>query len=272
MKAFPSRLTLLLLFVSLGCLEPVRAQFLNWDFENIHTDVRESGARPEVVLDDQGQFHAVYWHQERNQLVYGYESGGGWQWLDVPDAGTFGYAASLVIDASQVVHIAYLHNDGGEATLRYAAYDNGLWTIEEILPGVFIGPYGADLNFPTYIQPSLDIFLQDDGRPAIMYFNGDFGSIVTCSQVISIYTGYELNLNVVRQVGADQWLNTQLADIPYTGDLVCINGSDRFGEFCQTFEQSDGDRFATAMNLHNHELLLYKASPADLTDWSYNIL
>lgn len=273
MKCYPSRLTLLLIVFLMLTLRPLRAQFLDWDFEDIHTDVRQSGARPDLVRDGLDWFHTVYWHQERNQLVYGFQAPGtAWQWLDVPDSGTFGYEARLIVDDNQTAHIAYLHNDGGESTLRYAAYENGLWTIEEVLPGVAIGPYGPDLNFPTYIQPSLDIFLQDNGRPAIMFFNGDFGSIVTCSQVISIYTGYELNLNVALQVNDDQWLNTPQADVPYTGNLVCINGSDRFGEFCQVLEQSDGDRFALAVNLHNHELMYYRASPGDPSNWTYTIL
>ncbi|MEL7195776.1 MAG: hypothetical protein AAFO96_25315, partial [Bacteroidota bacterium] len=50
----------------------LHAQVLNWTFDNIVTDVQESGAAPQLLADAQGNLHATYWQQITDQLYYGF--------------------------------------------------------------------------------------------------------------------------------------------------------------------------------------------------------
>ncbi|MEM7656365.1 MAG: T9SS type A sorting domain-containing protein [Bacteroidota bacterium] len=258
-----------LLLGNLFLFSSLFAQPLDWTYENIVTDLQESGANPDLVQDQQGNLHLTYWKVDEDRLVYGVRTPATSQWNfeEVPDQGSFGYASSLAIDPSGNPHIAYLHRDAGDATLKYATKENGIWIIDPAFGSEAIGVYGVDQAFPSYVQPSLDVFFQPDGRPGIMFFHGRIGNIVACSPVDRTYINYELNLNLLLQQPDGSWFHEPFEDVPYEGTVNCLTQSDRFGEFCKVLPRP-GNNYLTLTNaLHNHDLLMFESVPGTLLDW-----
>ena len=246
------------------------AQVLLWDYEDIITDFQQSGANPDLHVDAAGHMHLSYWKETLDRLVYGRRDAqtGVWSFEEIIDAGTYGYKSAIITDAAGAVHIAFLHNDAGQATVKYVTNASGSWVVEEANGGQSVGQYGPDQTFPTYIQASLDIFLQPSGRPAIVYFDGRPGNITLCAGVSLIYVNYQLDLNMVTREADGSWLPYAFDPVPYTGGVTCLNGPDRAGEFCQVLPIS-GDRYVGLANsLHNHEVLLYTSAPGDVRTWS----
>ncbi|MDX2283392.1 MAG: T9SS type A sorting domain-containing protein [Bacteroidia bacterium] len=248
---------------------PASAQILPWSYEPILTDLQQSGAQPDLHQDAAGNFHLTYWHQREQHLVYGFQpaAGGPWQWEVMPDGGAYGYRSAVCTDAAGRVHIAYLHNDGGNAWLRYAVRDGGTWTIEQAFPDSHIGVYGADLAFPSYVQPSLRIRILDNGEPAILFFNGRVDNVVFCAPIDASYINYKLDLNLTIRLPDGGWAWQTFPNIRYDGPINCLLTGDRFGEFCRWLTLPDGRNLALTNSLHNHDLLAFVSDPGSLSGW-----
>ena len=247
------------------------AQVIPWEYQEIIEDVSQSGAKPDWFVDAQGDLHLSYWNANTDQLLYGYRHQGesDWTFESIPENGTFGYVSALLVDDNDVVHLAYHHNDNGRATLRYAERaTNGTWTIEPLRDSVDVGRYGADLSFPSYVWPSLDIFLQPDGEPGILYFDGVRGNIQFCPvfAIRNSYFGYELDLHVVFRSGGT-WTDVAFPNLPYLGNITCIDRGERFGEFCQMLTRSDGSYLTLVPGMHNSDLILFRSSGSSLVQW-----
>lgn len=257
-------------------VQSLQGQILNWSFENIHTDVQQSGARSDVAVDESGNFHVVYWQVEANQLIYALRSATTGQWTTekIPDLGTYGYASAITVK-NNIVHVGYIANQQERAYLKYAKKEAGSWTIEALMDSVDIGVYGQDLTFPNHIQHSLDIILQADGNPALLFFNGKVDQLAGCGPPAlndKGYISYELNMNVIYKDANGDWPLFTFPDVPYEGSYNCIFSGDRFGEFCKIVAGSGGRYFAVANSMHNHEILLYESAPNDLTSWTRTVV
>jgi len=237
------------------------AQVIPWTFEEIRSDLRQSGARPDVVLDAQGKFHVTYWQVHSDQLIYGVQDlSGQWTFENVPDQGVYGYTSALAVAPDGTAHLAYHHNDIGMATLRYAQRTPaGDWTVEVVFDSVDIGLYGLDPAYPTHVQPSLDISLNANGEPEILYFNGEPGTIGFCAvaSILDSYYGYEMNMNLAIRQGSG-WVLEEFTDVPYLGTINCLDRGERFGEFGQLIPRADGEFLALTTGMHNHELLMFR--------------
>lgn len=266
-----ARLCSLVLWTIGSGLMPLTAQVFPWTYEEIIEDVSQSGAKPDLHVDAQGGFHVSYWNANTDQLVYARRPAGTTAWTRevVPESGTFGYVSALITDASGAVHLAYHHNDNGRATLRYARRaPGGDWTIEQLRDSVDVGRYGADLSFPSYVWPSLDIFLQPNGEPGILYFDGVRGVIQFCpvASIRDSYFNYELDLHVLFK-GPNGWTDAPFPNQAYLGNVNCINRGERFGEFCQMLTLSDGSYLTLVPGMHNGELLLFRSVGSSLVQW-----
>ncbi|MEM7370869.1 MAG: T9SS type A sorting domain-containing protein [Bacteroidota bacterium] len=236
------------------------------------TDTEASGANSDLAIDANGNMHLSFWLEGEDRLAYGFrdKSSGTWTIAPIVDTGNYGYRSSIAVDDNGDVHITYLFNNAGSSQLRYATNASGSWVVESLFSGVRIGPYGADLTFPTYIQPSIDIFIQASGEPAIIFFNGEVPIISTCNGIQYYGAGYELNMNILRQQANGSWAYEPFDPIPYRGNNGCLVGDDRVGEFCQAFPRKNGPPVAIGNSLHNHELLVFQANSDSLNQWETN--
>lgn len=244
-------------------------QFLTWDYENILTDVETSGAYPDMALDSDGNLHVSFWKRGENRLSYAFrdKSTGLWDIETIPDIGNYGFRSSITVDNQGDVHIAYLLDDAGNSQLRYVSNKTGSWVVEALFSEQVIGPYGSDLLFPSHIQPSLDLFIQANGEPALMFFDGLIRGYATCSNQ-SFYSDYELNLKILRRQLNGTWVDFEFDPVAYTDGSSCFNGTERVGEYCQLFTRSNGQFIAIANSIHNKDLLLFESNPGSLENWS----
>jgi hypothetical protein len=253
----------------------LQGQVLDWDYEDILTDTYQSGANPNMVIDAMGNIHVSYWQKETNQLIYGFrdKSTGSWTIEQVSQGtNTEGYTSALLVDPQGDIHIAYLADIVDSAYLAYAHNTTGSWTTEVIANYPSVGVYGSDQNAPSFIQHSLDITLQPDGNPAILFFDGKINSTGNCgAPVYQTYTSYELDLNIALNQGGN-WAIYPFDDIIDDETSGCLPEGDRFGEFCKILPGSGGQYYAITNSLHNHDLLLYTSAPGDLTSWSMRII
>lgn len=252
----------------------LHAQVLNWTFDNIVTDVQESGAAPQLLADAQGNLHATYWQQITDQLYYGFRDvqTGKWTFTLVPDQGKYGYRSSIELDGQGNVQLAYLFDNQGESSIRYAQFDGTSWTIENvekdsILTDQFIGIYGFDSEFPTYVQPSLDLFFMPDGRPSVLYFDGNYNIIEECpdNNIFLIYKIYAMDMRYRVKNVQDDWFEVRAFNVPLTGN--CLSDGERFGEFCKMHKQADGSYYALTLGMHDDKLLLFRNQDSSLTSW-----
>lgn len=248
---------------------PLYAQSLDWEYENILTDTESPGANADLVVDSDGNMHISFWKEGEDRLAYAFrdKQSGIWTIDNVMDGGNYGFRSAIAVDDNGDAHIAYLFNNADQSQLHYASNVSGSWVVEPLFSGVNIGPYGTDLAFPTYIQPSLDIFIDAAGEPSILFFNGNVPLIATCNGIQYYGAGYELNLNLLRHPGNGNWTYEPFDPVPYKGDNACLVGNDRFGEFCQVFPRNGAPPVAIANSLHNHELLLFQAASDSLDQW-----
>ncbi|GAB4416506.1 MAG: hypothetical protein OHK0039_25920 [Bacteroidia bacterium] len=258
-----------LLLTALLAATPLSAQLLDWFYEDMLTDLRQSGANPDLCVDAGGDLHVSYWKAGDDRLAYARrdKTTGLWSVEEIPDGGTYGYKSAIALDAAGKVHIAFLHNDAGAATLKYATNRSGTWVVEEAFDGTSLGAYGPDQAFPTYIQHAVDIVMQGNDEPAILVFNGDAGNTVNCQAVTAVYQNYELNMHLLYRQGGS-WVHHPFADVPYTGGIPCLSSGDRYGEFCQMLP-TDGGFVALTNAVHNHQLLLYQSGAANLQTWTW---
>lgn len=250
------------------------AQLLNWQYEDILTDIQQPASFPAMVIDVQGNTHFTLWDAELNILYYALKNKrtGTLALERIPDTGTFGYRSAIKIARNGDIHIGYLHNNSGVSTLRHAIKTPaGDWTIERATPVDNIGIYGPDIQYPTYVQPSLDVFFAPNNEPGILYFDGRYLAIIRCDPAENglpgnAYAGYRMDMNMAIKQG-NEWIEQDFPDIKYTGDVPCLPTGDRFGEFGHMEQTSDGRYIAVTPSRHNHDLLVMVSAPNDLASW-----
>lgn len=275
MKIFSLPLSYLLCILfsfpgSLFLTHILSAQSLDWTYENIIDDVQESGANPDVVMDDNGNLHVSYWQANEDRLKYGRRdaSTGSWthETLDVGD-NFHGYTSAIALDPNGFVHIAYVKRIQSNAQIRYITNTSGSWQVEIPLPDDHIGKYGNDREFPVFAQASLDIFFQADGNPVILYFDGKVSAFGNCGNVVTrTYLDYDLDMNMLVKLNDGSWEFGPFDNIPDKRGQGCLLDGDRFGEFCQMLTTSDNRYYALTNSLHNHDMLLFSSS--DLINWN----
>ncbi len=254
-------LILFLTHVSLPSM--LKGQVINWSYEEIVADRRESGAQPDLFVDGTGNFHVSFWQANQDKLQYAFrdQATGNWSVETVPDPALVGYLSAIFAEADGTVHIAYHGNRAGEIVIKHAQRaPSGSWTISTVADGDFLGFYGPDINFPTYLRPSIEIFESPSGNIEISYFNADYGLILFCNGVGLTYFNYELDLNAaVLENG--QWTPYSFSDLSYQGLFPnCLNRGDRYGEFLKVLPLSDSSSLALTVAMHSHELLAFRSN------------
>lgn len=249
-----------------------QAQFLYWDYHNITDDVALSGQYPDVVIDPTGSIHATYWHASEDRLVYAYKSAGSATWtreyVDATHAN--GYRSAIAVDASNTPHVVYQENNAFKAEVRYAKRGaGGVWTIENIPSGPrAYGDYGPNSvhNTSERIKHSLDILIDENQRPQVIFFDGWMApnAFPICSA--SSQYGFKLHQAVrgtggiwtVRNFGVvpDTWLScSQSAPLPL---------GDRYGEYCNLIQRQDGTMDAFCLGRFNGQVMNFHTIAANL--------
>ena len=272
------RRTKCLVFLTVGFLLQSWAQdpLLAWNFEDLLTDRRPSGVNPEFQIDKQGNFHLFYWDRNRDKLVYGLRSSddGLWEFEWVDSTSANGFKSAMTLGEGGSVHVAFLYNDKGKAWLNYGIHSEAGWELETVPINSDMGKYGFDEEFPIYAQASLDIVLLESGEPLISYFDGSSEPSVrgwcgsSASLMANYYHEYELEMEVAYREGGS-WQVIDTLNVPYTGAGGCLvaNG-DRFGEFNQIVEMSNGEHAIITNSLHNDDLLAFRGGET-LDNWGY---
>ena len=246
------------------------AQFLNWQFENIVTDLRQSGAYPDMLIDGAGNMHISYWDKNRDLMMYAKKNAGSGVWSHeaVDPTRPAGYRSALTIDDGGDVHIAYYENINETAYLRYVTNASGAWVSEAVFADSALGMYGFDPGFTSYVQLSLDIEIEADGLPLISYFDGTiFESRVCISQLRPF--GFDFDLHLAKQNANGKWEGLKyVRPISTVPNCVAISrGEDRFGEFSKLIIKEDSTYLIVTNSLHNHEMLLFRSDSTGLSSW-----
>lgn len=249
------------------------AQLLFWEYENILTDIQQSGASPDLHIDDAGNLHVSFWIRSEEKLMYARrdKASGQWTYEEVPDNGAYGLRSAIITDANGFVHIAYLHKNGDDAWLHYATNESGSWQSNRIFNDSDLGAYGEGTIFPFFLKHSLDITLQSNGEPLVMFFNGKVSNTIPCNSVpgLTSYDVYELNLNLIAKQTGGSWNHNQLPNVDFSEPFGCLPGVDRFGEFCQILPGPNGTYYAAANAMHSGELIWAKSGSNNLLNWTY---
>ena len=253
---------------------------LTWNFEDLLTDQRPSGANPEFLIDARGNFHLSYWDRNRDRLVYGFREANSdtwtYEWVDSTLAS--GFRSTLFLDEEGIPHIAYLTNIAGNGYLKYGFRNSQGWQTETIPISSDLGIYGYNEKFPEYTQASLDLIVLPNGSPLISYFDGSvFGrAIVHCSdpsrRYINFYDRYDLFMGLAYKED-NTWNIVDSLDVPHDGRGLClVEHGDRFGEFNNIWVKKDGSLQVFTNSMHNNELLMFSGSPQNLSEWEYTAI
>lgn len=264
-----------LIIALLGMILTGNTQILNWEYENVLTDMEASGARPDLHVEANGNMHFSYWNPEVDQLYYARRdiNTGSWTVQPVDSEKPGGYSSSIIVDNNGIVHIGYLENRVGVAYLRYATNASGSWIAQDVLSSTSLGKYGFENSFPIYRQPSVDITLNPSGQPVIAFFDGDLISRQLCTSLgYSAYSNYDLNLNVVVGEASGGWMNPVTLTVPF-GPQNCLALGDRVGEFCTFVPGLVGDSLRLiSASYHNHQVVMFSAHPNDLATWNMKVI
>ncbi len=264
------------------------AQVLSWEFEDFITDQRQPASRVDIVKDRFDNVYASVWQAEADQLAYGFRGRNGKDWtFELVDSTTNGgFESAVAVDENGAVHIAYFENRGGQAFLKYANNITGFWEVESVLPDSSWGPYGTDFDPNLATQAAIDITMLPDGRPAIAFFDRRFSEadVTTCelsSREFPVYNrDYALDMKLLTLQVDGSWQQPFVFDVPYNTSNTCkISPSltalplgDRFGEFCQFAQTSDGRLCLFTIATHNHQLLMWSAPASDLSAWDIAVV
>lgn len=246
------------------------AQFLNWNYESIATDVQQSGMHPDMIIDPTtGDIHVSFWDENSDRLVYAHRTKSTYTWaIEYPDMVDFaGYASAITLDANGKVHIAYYKNDVGTAYLKYATNKTGTWVATQIADTA-LGYYGLDALFGHNFVLSVDIAIRANGQPAIVCFDASTSDIVIpdCP-----YTNYDLNIFCAIK-NNNTWNTYHVPHIP--GDPGICNSlyGDRFGEFLQLQAAPNGRYDIITNSYLNGRVISFRSTDNTLTTWAINVI
>lgn len=258
-----------------------QAQFLAWDFENVVTDVKESGVNPDMVIDAAGTIHISYWQREEDKLIYAFQTLGSNTWVReyVDATGQNGYVSAIALDATGTPHIAYQENVAFVAQVRFASRTGtNSWTIERI-PGDPVrgwGGYGpnASITEKERVVHSIDLVFDESNDPQIAFFDGwmDIDAFPACTQNseygFQLHQAFKLNgIWKERSMGkvSDQNLSCGTGASPDT-----LPSGDRYGEYVNLMQRSDGRLEIFCMSRFNNRLINFQNLFQTVdTVWSY---
>lgn len=253
------------------------AQILQWSYDNIATDLRQSGANPDLFQSPAGDVYLSFWNSNLNSLSYAIMDAGTGEWTtneSFLSTGPHGFSSAIIADDAGFLHLAYMSRiEGNVATLRYATNQSGSWVIESPIGDEDLGPYGEDSNAPRLTQASIDIEMQPNGEPIISVYDGSVDAYAGCIYTSqATYLQYDLKLRVVSRDLSGTWTEGTIPDIPNLNYPGCLPQGDRYGEFCQIEKRSDGTMFVLTNSLHNHDLLLFRSDSTDYLTWDVQLL
>lgn len=254
----------------------LHSQFLFWDYYNILDESRESGSRPDMVVDGMGMKHIVYWHSTEDRAIYMQEQSDGTYLREYIQSSTSnGYVVNIALDANDLPHVVFMENNNGLAEYRYG-YRVGpdSWVVESIPNDPVKGWGGYGPNSPTVssdrVQHTADILIEADGTPQIVFFDGWVSP--TAFPLCNAASNYEFEmiqatkkagLWVVRSFGEIADNNNSCGD-PNATTFPLPNG-DRYGEFPQIIQKSDGSLEVFCHSRYNNHILRYQSTLNDTT-------
>lgn len=130
-----------------------------WSVETIET-TGTTDPYPSLTLDPSGESHVCYFNA--TALVHAWLTGEGWQ-REVVET-VEGLYISSAFDSSGDLHLVYYASTAGNRSLRYAVWDGGAWSDEEIVPE-------ANQFFSS-------LAVANDGAVHIAYVNGKTGNLI----------------------------------------------------------------------------------------------
>jgi hypothetical protein len=255
----------------------MRAQFLYWDYHNITDDIALSGQYPDMVIDATGSIHACYWHEAEDRLIYAFKSAGGSTWtreyVDATQAN--GFRSAITVDASNTPHIIYQENNVFTAEVRYAKRSpSGVWTIENIPSGPNgYGEYGPNTvnNSSQRIKHSLDILIDENQRPQVIFFDGWMAP--NAFPICNASSQYGFKLHQAVRGNGGIWTVRNFGVVPDTwlscGATAPLPLGDRYGEYCNLVQRLDGTMDAFCLGRFNGQVMnFHNTVPNQDTVWS----
>ncbi len=248
------------------------AQFLNWDYESIVTDVQQSGAQPDMIIDPAtGDIHVSFWDENSDRLAYARRNKSTYAWsVEYPDMTDLGgYASAITLDANGKVHIAYYKNDVGTAYLKYVTNKSGTWVATQVADTA-LGFYGLSHVYGHHFMLSVDIAIRTNGQPAIVCFDATTQGIGTNS---CPYQHYDLNIFCALKVGST-WTSFHLPPVP--GDIgICDVATynehgDRFGEYLHLQAAGNGRYDIITNSYLNGDMIAFRSTDNTLSAWTRN--
>lgn len=234
----------LLLVAGWLCGNPtlLRAQYVQWQPEQLVQDLVQDGLYPDATTDAVGNLHIVYWNRHADRLVYGMlpRNSRTVQWT-MPEPNTAGgLRAAIAIDQYGSPHIAYYANVNNEQRLRYVRRTLALQWQGEAVSTSSSGRYSAfEGQTGLYLQPSLDILVDELDRVTIAYFNAP--PLAQCSDYTA--SPYLEMWRAFREDNTGPWITWR------NGDFIWNGGGGKLPDQCYCFA---GVRYGESVNLLRH--------------------
>jgi len=228
-----------------------------WQYQDVVTDVAESGQFPVLKADAAGNLHLTYWNQNADRLVYGYRPAGSavWSFERVDDSKANGYKSAFVVDPTGRLHVAYFENVNGQLQIRYATKQVGgsSWTVE-IPDSNNWGEYGPGALFGTgNVQASVDINLQPGLQPVIVWFDARYDGF-------NQFYGLEMYL-AYKDINTNDWNVTSNGNLLLSNNCTMFGetfAGARYGEHCKLAKRADGTFYIITFAKNNGHLMRYR--------------
>jgi hypothetical protein len=265
---------LAVMLFGLGFPRMVFSQFLYWDFHDIISDNRMSGAYPDMEVESNGRVHLTYWNQHEDRLIYARRGPSDTSWFRqyVDAAHPNGYRSAIKLDANGKPHVVFQENQNGYVQVRYAYLDNnGAWVVESIPgdPVIGWGQYGPNgsINGSLRVKHSLDLEFNEFGQPQVVFFDGwsDISAFSPCTNS----SNYHFRLQQGIRRGPNNWATQSFGEIPDVRLSCGTNASpyplpqgDRYGEFCQLLQRKDNKMQVFCLSRFNNRVLNFRQQSA----------
>lgn len=264
MKKHHSIIGIFLLLMQWVSTETASAQLLNWQYQSLLTDSRQSATNHDFEVDSLGNLYLSYWDKDNDRLTFAKRDANTFVWsFQVPDPQILGgYVSSMVVDANLKVHIAYYQNDNGTSRLRYVSNTTGNWVGTSIAPDSALGVYGLNNNTMEFFKPSIDMVLRSDGTPFITCFNATF--LTDATGLYCPYSNYKLK-PMIAYKNAGAWTSKDMDDAEVAPDKFwCSDDGDRFGEFMKALPRNNGGMRLVSNSFFNRTLNTWVAPTNNL--------
>ncbi|MBP6638711.1 MAG: T9SS type A sorting domain-containing protein [Bacteroidia bacterium] len=260
---------LLLLWVLLLAVLPMRAQFLYWDYINMMTDTVQSGAYSDMKIGDDGTIHISYWQRVEDKLVYAWRGPNDVMWHReyVEPGHQNGFRSSICLDTAGVPHIAYYEDVSSQVAVRYAKrIGPSNWIVENLpdIHGRGYGDYGplGTVSSKERIQHSLELVFDENNKPQIAFFDGwmDINAFPGCTSTsdygFKLHQGIRVNNQwLVRSLGHVHDIHKSCNPYPLRDTLPL---GDRYGEYLDMLMEPDGTIDVFSLSRFNNEVTQHR--------------